>query len=408
MKTYTILIADDYPENMQIIVKALENTDIPHKIIRATNGQILCEMAKKRIPDLIITDWEMPEMDGIEAIKHLKKDELTKEIPVIMCTGVMTTSVNLKMALEIGAVDFIRKPIDEIELQSRVNSMLKLSNSYRKIKEQNDTLEKQKEEIEVINEKISSINQELELTLYTLKETQTKLIQSEKMASIGILASGISHEINNPLNYIQGGITGIIEYFEENLTEHMANVEYYINVIHDGINRAVNIVSGLRHFSREGDFVSKKIDIHLIIDNCILLLQHKIKNKVKIIKDYTDIPFVMNGDEGKLHQAIINVLTNAVQSIKDKGSIKINTVLDNENLKISITDSGCGIKKEDLPKILDAFFTTKDPGKGTGLGLSIAYNILKEHDGTIEFESEIGKGTTVIIKLPLYNNENKK
>jgi CheY-like chemotaxis protein len=147
MKIYTILIADDYPENLQIIAEALQASNLKHKIIRAVNGKVLCELAEKRIPDLIITDWEMPVMNGIEAIKYLKSIKSTKDIPIIICTGIMTTSQNLKMALDSGAVDFIRKPIDPIELQARVHSMLKLSDSYHTIKEQNAVLENQKEEI---------------------------------------------------------------------------------------------------------------------------------------------------------------------------------------------------------------------------------------------------------------------
>lgn len=147
MKTYTILIADDYSENLAIIAEALTCSGIKHKIIKAINGKVLCELAEKRIPDLIITDWEMPIMDGIEAINYLKSVEATKNIPIIMCTGIMTTSQNLKMALDSGAVDFIKKPIDPIELQSRVYSTLRLSDSYKTIREQNLILENQKEEI---------------------------------------------------------------------------------------------------------------------------------------------------------------------------------------------------------------------------------------------------------------------
>jgi len=151
-------MADDEPKNLQIIVDALKDSDIQHKIIRAVNGKVLCELAEKRLPDLIITDWEMPEMNGIEAVKYLKNIESTKDIPVIMCTGIMTTSENLKMALDSGAVDYIRKPIDEIELQARVFSMLKLGDSYRTIKDQNDTLEQRKKEIQIQSENLVEIN----------------------------------------------------------------------------------------------------------------------------------------------------------------------------------------------------------------------------------------------------------
>jgi signal transduction histidine kinase len=397
MAQYTILIADDQPKNIQIIANALGETDIPHKTIRAINGKILCELAEKRLPDLIITDWQMPEMDGIEAIKHLKKNKSTQNIPIIICTGIMTTSEDLRIALDSGAVDFLRKPIDAIELQARVNSMLKLSDSYNVIIEQKNSLELRKTELQ-------KTNKELEETLKSLIETQTKLIQSEKMASIGVLASGIAHEINNPLNYIQGGITSLEEYFEENLHEHISNVEPFVTAINHGIDRSIEIVSSLSHYSQNGDYISEEMDIHIIIDNCLLLLQNKTRDKIMTLKKYSPQKFFMSGNEGKLHQAILNVLTNAVQAISDEGVITIETQVYTEILKIMITDTGCGIKEEDLPKILDPFYTTKGPDKGKGLGLSIANNFIQDHKGNIDFESSLGKGTTATIILPLGNS----
>jgi len=176
MKKYTILIADDNLENIQIIIDSLKDSDIQYKVIRAINGKVLCEYAIKRLPDLIITDWEMPEMNGIEAVKHLKKLESTKDIPIIMCTGIMTTSENLKMALDSGAVDYIRKPIDKIELQARVYSMLKLGESHRIIKEQNYTLEQQKNEIQSQTEELEQVNLELEKLSIVARETSNAVI----------------------------------------------------------------------------------------------------------------------------------------------------------------------------------------------------------------------------------------
>lgn len=410
MKTYTILIADDNHENIQLIVDVLESSGIQHKIIRAVNGKVLCELALKRCPDLIITDWEMPEMNGIEAITILKNNESTKDIPIIMCTGRMTSSENLKMALDSGAVDYIKKPIDSIELHARVYSMLKLTDSYRTIKEQNIALEQQKEMLLAVNKELSETNkelysqrEELDATLQSLKIAQKQLVQSEKMASIGILAAGIAHEINNPLNFINGGITGIDHYFNENLAEYKPNVEFYINGVNEGVKRAVEIVSGLNHYSRSGEFITEEINIHTLIDNCLLILQNKTKNRIEIIKNYTNSTYRLIGNEGHLHQAMLNILLNSVQSIDDQGTITINTKIENKYIKITVSDSGCGIDEENLSKIFDPFFTTKETGEGTGLGLSITYNILQEHNGSILCESVRGKGTTTIITLPIEN-----
>jgi len=172
MKTYTILIADDEIANIQVITEAISELGISFKSIKAVNGKILCEMAEKRVPDLIITDWEMPEMNGIEAIKYLKQNEETKDIPVIMCTGIMTTSENLKIAMENGAVDFIKKPIDKIELTARVKSIIKLIDSYSLIKEQNNIIFQ--ERLNYYKDKNDSHQRELTTNALLLVETQEK------------------------------------------------------------------------------------------------------------------------------------------------------------------------------------------------------------------------------------------
>jgi len=136
MQNYSILLIDDSPVIIMALTEYMKESELSLTILRADNGKIACQLAEEKIPDLIITDWEMPGMDGIETIKALKNNEITKDIPVIMCTGKMTKSENLKTALRAGAVDFIRKPVDKIELIARVNSMLSLSESHQKIKAQ--------------------------------------------------------------------------------------------------------------------------------------------------------------------------------------------------------------------------------------------------------------------------------
>jgi signal transduction histidine kinase len=134
-----------------------------------------------------------------------------------------------------------------------------------------------------------------------------------------------------------------------------------------------------------------------------MMLNNQIKNRIEIEKHYSREPFTLVGSEGKLHQAILNLLTNAIQAIQDKGTITIATAVSKQNMTLTITDTGSGISKENLQRITDPFFTTRDPGKGTGLGLSITYTIIKEHDGALEFESQVNIGTKAIVTLPLSN-----
>jgi signal transduction histidine kinase len=275
-------------------------------------------------------------------------------------------------------------------------------------KELNLSLVKRTNEIETLNEEFQSANEELqsqrdnlEKILSDLQKTQKQLIQSEKMASIGLLAAGVAHEINNPLNFIQGGILGLEDYIKENLEEHMENVLPLIEAISTGVTRSANIVASLNHYSRTDELRHSTCDLNFIIDNCLTILNTQLKHKVEIRKNYTDASYLLKGNEGKLHQALLNIISNAANSIENKGEIMIATILENNYIVIRIDDTGCGISDENINKIFDPFFTTKEPGKGIGLGLSITFNIIQEHKGTIDYKSRTGEGTQVIIKLPI-------
>lgn len=260
-------------------------------------------------------------------------------------------------------------------------------------------------ELSAANEHLFYQKDKLESTIDKLKKTQSQLVQSEKMASVGILTSGIAHEINNPLNFIQGGKLAIENYIEENLIDVSDDFKPLLDIIETGINRASDIISSLNRFNRKSDTLNEKCEIHIIIDNCLIMLRNKLKHKVEIINHYTNSNFVILGNEGKLHQVFLNILSNAEQSIEKEGTIEITTAIENEKLEITFSDNGCGISEENLNKIIDPFFTTKDPGKGTGLGLSIAYQIIQNHKGNIKINSKLEKGTTVIVTLPIINNE---
>ena len=253
------------------------------------------------------------------------------------------------------------------------------------------------------NYELIAHREELETTLSLLQSAQEQLIRSEKMASLGVLAAGVAHEINNPLNFIQGGVYGIEQYFQDNLKERLNDLEPLVEGIKLGVKRSTDIVASLNHFSRQGVSDQDKCDIHSIIDSCLTMLHNQLKFRIAIIKNYTDERYLFIGNEGKLHQVFLNILANSSQAIEEKGSITITTDLENKQFIVSIRDTGCGISKENLLKVSDPFFTTKEAGKGVGLGLSIVYTIIGQHFGTIEYKSEMGKWTEVIVKLPVHD-----
>lgn len=267
-------------------------------------------------------------------------------------------------------------------------------------------ISRQKEELRTINEELTHQKEELSNTLDTLKRTQEKLIESEKIASLGVFTAGIAHEINNPLNYLQAGLYGLENFFigKNECTTYCNNhdeIKMLLDSMQTGIYRVTNIISGLNRFNRQVEGPAQMCSLHAILDNCLLILDHQIMFKAKVKKEYSAKNDLVMGHEGKLHQLMMNIILNAAQAIENVGEIAIITHNREHYLIITVSDNGCGIPKEDLSRIFDPFFTTKAPGLGTGLGLSISYGIIKEHNGDIEYFSEPGAGTKAIITLPV-------
>lgn len=288
---------------------------------------------------------------------------------------------------------------------SRAGAELEHMKLYASLDEHKKDLEykvvQRTKELNQKNRELEVTNKELELVVSKLSEAQNQLIQSEKMASLGILTAGVAHEINNPLNFILGGYTGLKTYFEEINNTANDEINFFLNSIHTGVERAVKIIDGLNQFSRTTDSFDENCDIHKILDDCLVMLDISIKDRIDLKKEYTTSKVNIQGNLGKLHQVFLNILNNSVQAIEGRGEILIKTRRVDSSVEISITDSGCGISKKNLTKILNPFYTTKQPGKGTGLGLSITFSIVKDHMGNIAFESKEDEYTTAIVNLPI-------
>lgn len=258
------------------------------------------------------------------------------------------------------------------------------------------------EELQATNEELYSHRERLEDTLNRLQETQNQLIQTEKMASLGILTAGIAHEINNPINYIFNGSQAIQNYIKDRLQDHSAELMPYFDAINTGIDRTVTIVRNLNRYSGSDAEKKTPCNMHPILDNGLALLSYQHQTEIEIIKNYYPHgPIVVEGTESKLHQAFLNILLNAFQSIEHKGTITLITSVENDHAIIRVLDTGCGISPENLRHIFDPFFTTRDPGKGTGLGLSISQSIIHEHGGAIACKSKKNTGSEFIVTLPV-------
>ena len=353
---------------------------------------------------MVITDWDMPVMSGVELCKKIRSDKTKTYTYVIIVTAKGNNADAIK-GLEAGADDYIVKPIDPAELKARIRTgqrILQLEDRYKK--------------------------------------AGAQLLQSEKMASIGQLAAGVAHEINNPTGFVSSNIKSMLDYQNDlvplineyrSLTsavracppdaplpgeilaqtqrisdmETEADIDFILEDIVDlikdcmeGTERIKRIVQNLKDFAHPGENKPKFADLNQNIESTLNVVWNELKYKANIIKDYGDLPEVRCYPQ-QLNQVFMNLLVNAAQAIEKEGEIRIATHADNGYVEIRIADTGAGIPQEHLSRIFDPFFTTKEVGKGTGLGLNVAYHIIEKHQGTISAESMVGEGTTFTIRL---------
>ena len=235
---------------------------------------------------------------------------------------------------------------------------------------------------------------------------QARLLHQDKMISLGTLAASVVHEINNPLTGVLNYIRLMIKITGRDTlsAEQVEKFRGYLELMESEVGRCSDIVSNLLAFSRKSKLEFSDVNINELVEKCILLSDHKLTlQDIEIETDInTDTPNI-SGDFNQLQQSVLNLIFNAADAMPDGGVLSIETSFDSENglAEIKVTDTGCGIARENLPRIFDPFFSTKKEGKGLGLGLSVVYGIIERHKGSIEVESELDKGTVFTIKLPI-------
>jgi signal transduction histidine kinase len=281
------------------------------------------------------------------------------------------------------------------------------------------------------NERYLDANRQLQNALDTIQEVQRQLIQSEKMSSIGQLAAGVAHEINNPIGYINSNLSSLKTYVEdllalvaryEALESSCGDAEQRSQLLafkqkidlaflkvdvldlvkesQDGAFRVRKIVQDLKDFSYAGGGGEWQwANLNECLDSTLNIVKNEVKYKATVVKEYQDIPLAWCLPH-QLNQVLMNLLVNAAHAIEENGVITIRTGVENDNIWIEVSDTGKGMEPEILDKIFDPFFTTKPVGKGTGLGLSVSYSIIKKHRGEIQVNSKVGMGSTFRVVLP--------
>jgi len=323
----------------------------------------------------------------------------------------------------------LKEEVHNDETRNRLKNQ-QIAIAVEKTEKEKEIFQLRNVELKAANEEIQEQKEELQIALENLKATQSQLIQSEKMASIGQLVAGIAHEINNPVTFISAGVDSLITNIEEvkqvldiynritpgnaeakliEINNLKKKIEYketireitkLITSVKTGTDRTTEIVKGLRTFSRLDEDVLKIADIHEGLDSTLILLRNKYRDRIKIEKHYGEL-HELECYPGQLNQVFMNILSNAIDAIGDKGTITIGTSKSNGSIRIGIKDTGRGIPENIKAKIFDPFFTTKEIGKVTGLGLWICHSIIEKHSGSIEVKSQVGKGSEFVIVLPL-------
>lgn len=364
---------------------------------------------------IILLDLQLQDSQGLSGF-HLLHNK-NKLIPIVILSSNDDEILALEAIIQ-GAEDFLVKEMN-------VGSVLSRSIRY--------AIERKK-----IKRELNHHKNLLEMKNKDLRESQSKLLHTEKMAGIGQLAAGVAHEINNPVGFVTSNLSSLKDYCtslkniisiydkivdqvkgdepsedlqalindldklkqEEDFDFIKEDISTLIMESLDGTNRIKDIVQNLKSFARIDDNKIHDVDINQCIKTTLKFVWNELKYKCTVHENYTELP-IIKGFPGQLNQVFMNLLVNASHAIPEKGEIFISTFIKNQDIVITIKDTGSGIDPKHMSKLFDPFFTTKPVGKGTGLGLSISYGIIEKHKGKIEVESTLTKGTTFKITLPI-------
>ncbi len=377
------------------------------RLFHATQNDQAINFLQNKKANIIFLDFELPENQNTKFYNQLCKEY--SKIPVIALTNAYNETIDIDI-FELGVQDHITSDeIEHIDFQRLISHACERHKLRHKLAEQNEQL----------------------------KSAQVNMLQAEKLASLGQLSAGVAHEINNPLSFVISNVKTLEDYIKSliqvnseskklinlyqkgQLQDLQAQIDiiesinktkdmdYILNDIDqlmdetkDGLSRVKEIVIGLRSFARTNEDEFEIGDINDGIESTIRIVMHELKYRCQIEKCYGVLPKI-KCKLGQLNQVFMNLLINAGQAIEEKGIVTIKTWTDEKNIYVSISDTGCGIKEENLKNLFDPFFTTKPIGKGTGLGLAVSYGIIVDHNGQINVDSTLGKGTTFTITLPI-------
>jgi signal transduction histidine kinase len=434
-----ILVVDDDEMSRSMLEIILQ--DAGYLVECAGDGAEALQTARSRVPDLIITDVLMPLIDGFELCRICKEDAALRQVPIILCSGDYAQDQDKILGMSLGASRYLLKPFSRETILATVKDVLQECNQEGG-RNDDATIDEQMQLLRSYNEvlfhKLEAKMQDLQQIISehqksedALKKMQAQIVQQEKMASIGQLAAGVAHEINNPMGFITSNLTSLGRYADR-LDEYIAalqqslfscpthpdtgdldklrqklKVDYIISDVRelvneslDGANRVRRIVQDLKSFSRVDQAECCQTNLNEALETTINIAWNELKYIATLERDFGEIPDIVCFPQ-QLNQVFLNLLVNSAQAMDKQGNIIVRTWSDGENVLVSVADTGKGMSDEVRKCIFDPFFTTKEAGKGTGLGLSISADIVRKHGGQISVESCVGVGSTFTVSLPI-------
>ena len=382
----------------------LIGADTASIMLRERGSDSLRILVSRGLPSRVVRETEIHVGDGLAGLVAedgkaliLNTDELTGEIAKRAVRGdkiVSSIIVPVQLDGEVrGVVNVAKRRGGACFSVEDLSVLSTLANQASLVIQKIELLENLKEQVDI-----------LEATVQELQQAQAELMQSEKMGSIGLLAGGVAHEINNPLQVVTGRIELLLARKNDRVTQQT------LQCVLENTNRMTGIVSNLLSFSRHSsDGEMQEINVSAILDKTLALLEHQmVTDNIVIIRDLQELDPIL-GRPGQLQQVFTNLILNAYQAMQERGGgeLTIKTSLQSDMVEVDITDTGPGIPQKHLDHLFEPFFSTKPEGKGTGLGLSIAYGIVQSHGGSIKVQSVEGRGTCFSVSLPIKHDESE-
>jgi two-component system NtrC family sensor kinase len=411
-----VLAVDDVDANLFALQALLEDMDCD--VVFARSGNDALRQLLRRTFAVVLLDVQMPEMDGYEVAHHARRNPSTRDVPIIFLTAANNSEGMVLRGYGSGAVDFLFKPLNPSILRSKVRIFLELHEAHRKVRDAKAVLERTNLDLHELAEQRARLaaqfqvaTVELQRAYGELQMTHAQLVQSAKMASLGELVAGVAHEINNPLAFVLSHLDTVrkkLALVEAELPApwpaavdaHWQLANERLRETRPGLERIRELVVKLRTFSRLDEGERKSVSIRECVESVLTILGHRLKDRFEVVTEFGE-PDVIDCYASLLNQAVMNLVSNAIDAMGESGSLRIATGASGETYSIVVSDTGPGIPAALRERVLEPFFTTKPVGQGTGLGLSITYSIVRKHEGTLELSEPEGGGTSVAIRFPI-------